>query len=243
MMRIGTAGWSIPRDVVDRFEPGPSGLARYATVFSAVEINSSFYRPHRPATYARWADAVPADFQFAVKLPKAITHDAGLIGAKASVDRFLDETSSLGSKRGPILVQTPPKLAFDAAAVIALASRLKGGGASSIAWEPRHESWFEPAADAWLADHGIARAAADPARHPNAGKPGGWRGLTYHRLHGSPRIYYSGYSDDALSTLVAESRIVEDATTWVIFDNTASGEATRNALTLASLVSRPVSAP
>ena len=238
MMRIGTAGWSIPRDVADRFGPGPSALARYATVFNAVEINSSFYRPHRPATYARWADAVPADFRFAVKLPKTVTHEAGLIGAEAAIDRFLEETSSLGSKRGPILVQTPPKLAFAAGAVETLVTRLRDGGADAIAWEPRHASWFEPDVDIWLADRRIARVAADPTRHPNGSEPGGWRGLTYHRLHGSPRMYYSGYGAEALSSLAST---VSDG--WIMFDNTASGQAARNALMLGSLVSRAVSAP
>jgi uncharacterized protein YecE (DUF72 family) len=237
MIRIGTAGWSIPRDVADRFGPGVSALARYATVFDAVEINSSFYRPHRPATYARWADAVPDGFRFAVKLPKAITHDAGLLGAEGLVDRFLDETSSLGAKRGPILVQTPPKLAFEPVAVAALGDRLFDGGVASIVWEPRHASWFEPAADAWLSEHRIARVAADPARHPGAGEPGGRRDLAYYRLHGSPRMYYSGYDAAALSALA------KSGAAWIVFDNTASGEAARNAMTLASLVSRGSSEP
>jgi uncharacterized protein YecE (DUF72 family) len=243
MIRIGTAGWSIPRDVATAFGPGPNALARYATVFDAVEINSSFYRPHRPSTYARWADAVPADFRFAVKLPRGITHDAGLVGVDSAVDRFLEETSNLGGKRGPILIQTPPKLAFDAAAVAALADRLLDGGAASIAWEPRHASWFEPAADAWLAEHRVARVAADPARHPNAGEPGGWRGLAYHRLHGSPRMYYSAYDNAALSALAGAAHADDIVMTWFIFDNTAWGEAARDALTLASLVSRAVSEP
>jgi uncharacterized protein YecE (DUF72 family) len=238
MVKIGTAGWSLPRDVAGAFGSGSSALARYATVFNAVEINSSFYRPHRPATYARWADVVPAGFRFAVKLPKAITHDAGLVGSDAVLDRFLEETSNLGEKRGPVLVQTPPKLAFDAVAVAALTARMRDGGANAIAWEPRHESWFESDADAWLAEHGIARVAADPARYPGAGEPGGWRGFAYHRLHGSPRMYYSGYDAAELTALVNKI----DAG-WIVFDNTASGEAARNALTLASLVSKALYEP
>jgi uncharacterized protein YecE (DUF72 family) len=243
MIRIGTAGWSVPRDVAGALGPGASALARYATAFNAVEINSSFYRPHRPETYARWADMVPADFRFAVKLPKAITHDAGLIGVDAVIDRFLDETSNLGAKRGPILVQTPPKLVFDAPAVAALAGRLRDGGAAAIAWEPRHASWFEPDVDAWLAEHRIARVGADPARVPGAAEPAGWPGLVYRRPHGSPRMYYSGYDAAALATLAASVGPNRVDATWIMFDNTASGEAARNALAFASLVSRAVSAP
>lgn len=242
-VRIGTAGWSLPRDVAENLPTAASALQRYAGAFDSVEINSSFYRPHRPATYARWAASVPASFRFAVKLPKAITHDAGLLGVEAMVDRFLEETASLGAKRGPILVQTPPKVAFDADAAGAVAGRLTAGGATLVAWEPRHPGWFEPSADAWLAHNGIARVAADPARHPAAGKPGGWRGLAYYRLHGSPRMYYSGYDAAVLSTLVDTLRDPEFGDRWVVFDNTASGEAARNAMTLARLVSRAVSEP
>jgi uncharacterized protein YecE (DUF72 family) len=65
-LKIGTAGWAIPRDAADSFPVEGTSLARYAGRFDAVEINSSFHRPHRPATYARWSAGVPADFRFAV---------------------------------------------------------------------------------------------------------------------------------------------------------------------------------
>jgi uncharacterized protein YecE (DUF72 family) len=73
-VRIGTAAWSIPREHAAPFPVAGSHLERYAAVLNAVEINSSFYRPHRTATYERWAASVPEDFHFAVKIPKAITH-------------------------------------------------------------------------------------------------------------------------------------------------------------------------
>ena len=74
-IRIGTAGWTVPKAVAHAF-PGEGGhLARYAGRLDAVEINSSFYRPHRPATYARWAECVPKDFRFAVKVPRLVTHE------------------------------------------------------------------------------------------------------------------------------------------------------------------------
>jgi uncharacterized protein YecE (DUF72 family) len=73
-VRIGTAAWSIPKKHAAPFPTAGSHLERYAAVFNAAEINSSFYRPHRAATYERWAASVPDDFRFAVKVPKAITH-------------------------------------------------------------------------------------------------------------------------------------------------------------------------
>ncbi|MEE7548042.1 DUF72 domain-containing protein, partial [Xanthomonas sp. Kuri4-1] len=112
-LRCGCAGWSLPAAVRDAFGAGDSVLQRYATRFDAVEINSSFYRPHRPATYARWADSVPADFRFSVKLPRSITHDARLYRTGALLDAFLAEAGALGERLGRLLVQLPPSLAFD----------------------------------------------------------------------------------------------------------------------------------
>src|SRR3954452_11395225 len=96
----------------DRFPPGGSNLERYAARFSCAEINSSFYRPHRRATYERWAASVPADFRFAVKVPKAVTHQRRLKDVGDLLDRFLSEVGGLGPTRGPLLVQLPPSLPF-----------------------------------------------------------------------------------------------------------------------------------
>src|SRR5690349_22366449 len=86
---IGTAGWSIPREQQRCFPAGESHLARYARVFPAVEINSTFHRPHRAATYERWAASVPRAFRFAVKMPRAITHDQRLRNSARLLDPFL----------------------------------------------------------------------------------------------------------------------------------------------------------
>ena len=80
-IRIGTAGWSIPKEHAGAFPVEGSHLERYGAVLDAVEINSSFYRPHRRATYERWAGAVPEHFRFAVKVPRAITHHLHVLGA------------------------------------------------------------------------------------------------------------------------------------------------------------------
>jgi uncharacterized protein YecE (DUF72 family) len=82
-IQAGCAGWSLPSAYAGDFGEGQSALQRYATRFSRVEINSSFYRPHKPETYARWAQAVPAHFRFSVKMPQAISHEAGLRGGGA----------------------------------------------------------------------------------------------------------------------------------------------------------------
>src|SRR4051812_20947787 len=105
---VGTSGWSIPRAAAAEFAGEGTHLARYGRRLRGAEINSCFYRPHAAATYAKWAAATPDWFQFAVKLPKTITHELKLARARTPLERFLDETAGLGGKRGPVLVQLPP---------------------------------------------------------------------------------------------------------------------------------------
>jgi uncharacterized protein YecE (DUF72 family) len=219
--------------VRERFPPGPSLLHRYAAAFPVVEINSSFHRPHRPATYARWAASVPDGFRFAVKLPRAVTHDARLEGAAALVEGFLGEVRALGDRLGALLVQLPPSLAFDQQPAAAFFDDLRTRYAGPVACEPRHSSWFAEEADALLRSRQVSRVAADPAVVPEGAAPGGWPDLAYWRLHGSPRMYYSDYSPAELDRLAAAVAGVRgDA--WCIFDNTASGAAAGQALDLAS---------
>ncbi|CUS45221.1 MAG: DUF72 domain-containing protein [Pseudomonadota bacterium] len=228
-IRIGTAGWSLYKPPAGRFPDKGSHLERYAATFDAVEINSSFYRPHKPETYARWAASVPAGFRFAVKLPGAITHEHRLVDCETLVERFAGEVAHLGEKRGPVLVQLPPSLGFDAPRAdrfFGFARETLGG---MMVCEPRHAGWFTAEADALLGEYRVARVAADPAPVPGAAEPGGWRGLRYARLHGSPRIYWSHYDAAAIERHagVAHAAEVEN---WTIYDNTASGAALGNAL-------------
>jgi uncharacterized protein YecE (DUF72 family) len=234
LIRIGTAGWSVPAAVLDHFTPGDSILARYAQGLNAVEINSSFYRPHQRKTYERWAASTPADFRFAVKAPRDITHERRLVDVDASVERFLGEIAGLGDKLGPVLIQLPPSLRFEPGVAAAFLSgwRRRFGGATAL--EPRHASWFSTEADRLLIDHEIARVAADPAVVPEAAKPGGWRGFAYRRLHGSPKIYASSYDADYLADL-AKACAPDD---WAIFDNTMFGAAMQNALELQNKLQR-----
>lgn len=238
MIRVGTAGWSLPREVQDAFPAGDSHLASYAGVFPVAEINSSFHRPHRRSLYEKWAAAVPAHFRFCAKLPKAITHERRLAGAEPLLEVFLEQAGGLGDKLGCLLVQLPPSLAFDRPIVQAFLGVLQRCFTGAVALEPRHASWFEPEADALLRDHRVARVLADPVRHAPGRLPGGWDGRVYLRLHGTPRIYYSAYDFGLLHSLAARMRQAADAgaDVWCIFDNTASGAATGNALELQRLL-------
>src|SRR4051794_33403918 len=111
---VGTAGWSLPRAEQPRFPGDGTHLERYARVLRGAEINASFYRSLRPALYAKWAAAVPDDFRFAVQVPKSVTHERRLLDWEELLAAFLDEVASLGEKLGPLLVQLPPSLEYEA---------------------------------------------------------------------------------------------------------------------------------
>ncbi len=237
-IHIGTAGWNVPGTQAASFPREGSHLERYARVFGGVEINSSFYRPHRLTTYQRWAAAVPAGFRFAVKIPKAITHDARLTGATHLLDQFLSQVAGLGEKLGPLLVQLPPSLSFKPGVSDAFLEDLRSRVGGPIACEPRHATWFTPDVDLCLEQLRVARVAADPEPVPGSGRAGGWRGLSYHRLHGSPTIYVSPYNDNAVRAVTTQlaAEATQGRQSWCIFDNTAAGAAVPNALTAVAMI-------
>ncbi|MDC7808159.1 DUF72 domain-containing protein [Luteimonas sp BLCC-B24] len=235
-LRIGCAGWSIGARNAGLFGNGDSALARYATVFNCVEINSSFHRPHRPTTYARWAASVPPDFRFSVKLPRTITHDARLQHCGPALDDFLAAAGRLDARLGALLVQLPPSLVFDARIAATFMAMLRRRWPGDVACEPRHASWFSDRADALLRRHRVARVAADPPRHASGDRPGGTSALAYWRLHGAPRVYYSGYPPDALARIADAVEAHADTPRWVIFDNTAAGCAPGDAARLQARV-------
>lgn len=239
---LGCAGWSLPAAEQRHFPREGTHLARYAARLPAVEINSSFYRPHRPSTYARWGESVPERFRFSVKVPKLITHQRRLVGAEALLDTFLGEATSLGARLGCLLVQLPPSLDFDQTIAEAFFAALRERYAGAVAFEPRHPTWFTPEVERMLDTLRVARVAADPARAPGAAEPGGWPGMVYYRLHGSPRIYYSNYDAAYLDALASKLDALARSGTpaWCIFDNTALGAASANALDLLQKLRVPV---
>ncbi len=234
LIYIGCAGWSLPPQFRKRFPAAGSHLESYSQRFSAVEINSSFYRPHRPATYAKWAASVPASFRFSVKLPKTITHEHRLTSVKKPLETFLGEVAGLGEKLGALLVQLPPSLVFDARVAGTFFKLLRKKYKGIVMLEPRHATWFTPRVGRLLKGCKIGRVAADPAGVEAAAEPGGWPDVAYFRLHGSPRMYYSSYTAAYLRRLAVRLKKIaaSEQTVWCIFDNTAYGAATRNALDL-----------
>lgn len=236
-LRIGTAGWTIPRDVAATFPEEGRGLERYAARFSCAEINSSFHRSHRESTWRGWAESVPDGFLFSVKLSKEITHKLKLRDCAEPTAAAVAEMRILGDRLGVVLVQLPPSLEFDEGLASAFFRELRGHWTGALACEPRHASWFEAEADSLLKEYEVARVGADPARVTDGDLPGGWRGMAYFRLHGSPVMYRSSYDDGRLETLAARIGTERErgVPVWCIFDNTASSAATGDAVKLGGL--------
>jgi uncharacterized protein YecE (DUF72 family) len=231
MHRTGTAGWSLP------IKPNEQGshLYHYSRTLGCVEINSSFYRPHRASTWTRWASETPADFRFSIKAPRTITHEARLCNAEGLLKSFLDQIQPLQEKAGPILFQLPPSFEFEPASAGEFLALLRTLYQGDAALEPRHATWFTSEVDDLLKKYMIARVAADPPKgSPAAEEPGGAVSFAYYRLHGSPRTYYSNYEDSFLSKLAARVKTMKSA--WIIFDNTALSHAYSNALSFQKLL-------
>ncbi|MEE9554177.1 MAG: DUF72 domain-containing protein [candidate division Zixibacteria bacterium] len=110
MIRIGTSGWSY-KDWIGNFYPEKAKpgdlLAVYATKFSTVEVDSTFYGIPRTTTIEKWYKSVPDDFKFAAKFPKKITHESDLTGIEDILNKFLQTLSGLKEKLGPLLLQFP----------------------------------------------------------------------------------------------------------------------------------------
>ena len=237
-VHVGIAGWATPPvHRIDR-QPGHSQLKYYAEHFSCVEINSSFYRPHRACTYTRWREETPAHFLFSVKMPRVISHDARLRHAASEVSRFYEAIEHLQPKLGVVLIQLPPSLEFSASIVRSFFKKMPRLTGTAITCEPRHVSWFTRAADDALRNASVSRVATDPARHLGSGSPAGAPELAYFRWHGSPQMYYSKYTHAQLTAFLTQLKICAAKSVWCTFDNTARYAAWDDAFNFAQLLGK-----
>ena len=192
-IRIGTAGWSIPATSRAHFPADGHALQRYATLMNAVEINSSFYRPHAAGTYARWASLVPRGFRFSVKLPRTITQFARLVNTEDLLDGFFEQVAGLGAKLGRCVVQLPPSLVFDAVVADCFFAALRErADRTGLACEPRHASWGTAEADA-EENHGTLDAGRSAVRRKS--------------LTQQPHVENQGHNNNTIVIIITYRRI------------------------------------
>jgi uncharacterized protein YecE (DUF72 family) len=161
-VHVGTSGYNYP-EWKGSFYPEKIKAAEmfgfYAAAFRAVEINATFYRMPTPKMTAAWRDQAPANFRYALKAPRRITHDTRLRDCADSVAFFVDAARLLEAHRGPLLFQLPPNLKCDGPRLETFLSWLPAD--IHAAFEFRHESWLSDEVYAALRSRGVALCIAD----------------------------------------------------------------------------------
>jgi uncharacterized protein YecE (DUF72 family) len=207
-------------------------LSAYIERFRSVELNASFYRWPRDATFAGWQRRLPAGFQMSVKAPRGLTHGKRLFGPEEWARRIGTGLYELGDRRGPLVVQLPPDLPRDD-------SRLDYFLACLPTWirvavEFRHPSWHDDAVFALLERHGAAYCVMSGANLPCVLRA--TAAFVYVRLHGPDdrHLYAGSYPDDSLRWWA--DRIAEwdgqGRDVYTYFNNDGGGNAVRDAQTL-----------
>lgn len=237
---VGTSGWNYAAWASGFYRgvPRRAWLAHYARCFGAVEVNASFYREIRPATYAAWRDQTPEGFRFCVKAHRYLTHVKRLAFPPESLQRQRHNVRPLGPKLSVVLWQLPSSLPWEARRLEHFLAAIDRWPEARHAVEFRHASWFRDDVAALLARHRVANCLSDATDWPM------WEAVTadlvYVRLHGHPRTYASRYAPQALDAWAARigAWLAEGRTVHVYFDNTDAGAAPRDALALAVRLER-----
>lgn len=229
---VGTSGWQYAewREALYGATPKARWLEFFAERFSAVEVNSTFYRLPTDGTIASWRDRTPDGFVFAIKAPRTITHERRLAGVADLVTVLIERVSGLGSKLGPILYQMPPSLRRDDALLEVFLDALPPYPKSVM--EFRHPSWRDTAVRSAMAERDVAWCVT--AIPSAADMQGSW---TYLRLHGGPD--YTQYSPEENRAIAEVVAAAPADPVYAFFDNDTGGAAVRDATalraTLASL--------
>ncbi|HET6779312.1 MAG TPA: DUF72 domain-containing protein, partial [Gemmatimonadales bacterium] len=170
-IQVGTSGWSYKEWKGSFYPPKlPAGamLRHYASRFSAVEVNNSFYRIPTETVLAGWAAQVSPEFQFILKASRRITHNHRLTDRDGSLGYFLRAINPLSGRLGPTLFQLPPTFDSDPVRLAAFLEKLPAQWPAAI--EFRHSSWFNDQIFELLRSHNVALVAVDedPAEGPGA---------------------------------------------------------------------------
>jgi uncharacterized protein YecE (DUF72 family) len=237
---VGTSGWQYRHwrgDFYPRKLPVRRWFEHYAGVFSAVELNNSFYRQPGDETWDGWREQAPPGFRYAVKANRFISHIKRFHDCEGPLERFLDGVGRLKSRLGPVLFQAPPQFHRTPENV----ERLEGFFALlpkrvDAVIEFRHRSWYDDETYALLRRRGVAFCIHDMAKLETPVLTSG--PIAYLRFHGSGARYGGNYTDAMLSDwaqrLKGLSRDLDSV--WCFFNNDLGGHAPRNALTLREML-------
>jgi uncharacterized protein YecE (DUF72 family) len=243
---VGTSGWAYGGwrgSFYPERLPASEFLAFYAREFDTAEVNYSFYRLPRAATYEKWYADTPSQFVFALKASRLITQIKRLREVEESWREFINRARPLKEKLGPILLQFPSNFHASDDSIDALRQFLKHSRGSQmnlrLALEFRHDSWFAAPVQALLREHDAALVIAHSSRYP-VPEPASTGSFVYFRFHGPKELFASCYSDQELKQWAARIkhflRIGLDA--YAYFNNDARGDAVPNARTLREMVTR-----
>ncbi|HUP12609.1 MAG TPA: DUF72 domain-containing protein [Niastella sp.] len=217
---------------------GATRLQYYASLFSSLEVNSSFYKIPKAATVEKWRESVPSHFRFTFKVPKTVTHAKGLQFSVAEVERFAETVAHIGDKKGCLLVQLPPSVKRERQEELEGLLECLHDDATGwrIAVEFRHNSWYDRGVyrvlqgyDATLVIQDLPASAAPPIQVAED--------FAYLRFHGPEGGYRGSYDKTTLAGYAG--RIVEGIKggkdIYVYFNNTM-GDAIGNLQTLNKLI-------
>jgi uncharacterized protein YecE (DUF72 family) len=239
MMRIGTSGWQY-KDWRGRFYPQDIPhrlwLEHYAAAFDTVEVNNAFYRLPERTTFEAWRARTPADFVVTVKASRFLTHVKRLREPREPVERLLDRAAGLGRKLGPVLLQLPPTLPADPAALDATLAAFPRD--VRVAVEPRHDSWWTTEVRDLLQSHDAALCWSDRKGRPQSPL---WRtaGWGYLRLHEGRATPWPRYGRTALDTWTARlAEAFQEQPVYVYFNNDPGCAAIADAAAFAHLAER-----
>jgi uncharacterized protein YecE (DUF72 family) len=233
-VRVGCSGWSYSEwrgRVYPESVPQRRWLEHYSTLFDTVEVNATFYRLPRRETVEAWVERTPADFVFAVKASRYLTHIRRLSDLGRGLERFYARIEPLVDtpKLGPLLWQLPETFHRHDERLAGALGRLPRG---RHCFEFRHPSWFAPDVYALLREHGAALVVGDHPERPFQAHEltAGWTYVRFHHGRRGRRGNYSERELDAWAERLDDWRSRADV--YAYFNNDWEGFAVRNAAAL-----------
>lgn len=237
---VGTSGWQYkdwrgvlyPEDCPQRL-----WLEEYARHFTTVENNNAFYRLPTPETFAGWHDRTPEGFVMAVKASRYLTHIKRLHDPEEPVHRLMRHAAGLGVRLGPVLLQLPPTLRADPAALESALSFFPAR--TRVAVEPRHDSWWTQEVRAVLERHGAALCWADHGSRPVTPlwRTADWGYVRFHAGRARPWPRYGRQALDSWARRIADCW-TESADVYAYFNNDPGGAAVHDAVVFARAAAR-----